>query len=182
MSWHSTCSLSTLPVCASFLQLPASPSWTHCHCSSSDCHLEQQAVTVHLCYEVTIVYLKKISILIFFFQYWNLAIYLKYIEIHYKLIYLIYFMFSPLFFFFLVIKNEISFWQQIQKSVNNQYIWMIKKKNSHRILADFLHIPNPEAEENFSMFFSWLRTSSIPKTSMFFWKKNKAFLKFLILL
>lgn len=37
-------------------------------------------------------------------------------------------MFSPLFFFFLVIKNEISFWQQIQKSVNNQYIWMKKKK------------------------------------------------------
>lgn len=100
MSWHSTCSSSTLPVCASFLQLPASPSWTHCHCSSSDCHLEQQEVTVHLCYELTIVYLKKISILIFFFQYWNLAIYLKYIEIHYKLIYLIYFMFSPFFFFF----------------------------------------------------------------------------------
>lgn len=31
---------------------------------------------------------------------------------------------------------------------------MIKKKNSHRILADFLHKPNPEAEENFSMFLS----------------------------
>lgn len=30
----------------------------------------------------------------------------------------------------------------------------MNKKNANGILADFLHIPSPEAEENLSMFFS----------------------------
>lgn len=124
MSCISTCSLSTPQAYASSLQLPASPSWTRCHCNSSDCHLEQEEVMVHLCYEVTIVDLKK------FYTYLSFPI-LIFRNILKNITDFTSNSFNYGWFYFIVIKNEIPFWQQVINGQQSKYLNDKKKFRWH---------------------------------------------------